>query len=282
MKAYTLGSMLDMYKFDAVSYQQAMTILERLIAKVECGKFGGPEVALTGERRDASDKWLLDLDTALEPLNVPVTKATLLETRQVLADLERNRLTVHQTAQMFLNVSKNLERELGTNKMFVLDARLAAFYAPTEPSFGAEVAAKFPVIADELDQAGKCYACDLPTAAAFHWVRCLEAGIRAISKCLGVPDPTTGAQRNWASIAREMQKAIDAKWPTAAAKDTPEAKQFARYLACLTTFTNPYRNETMHFDAVYTSTAALHLYEIVKGLMQEIASRMDQDGLPKA
>ncbi len=45
---------------------------------------------------------------------------------------------------------------------------------------------------------------------------------------------------------------------------------------------NPYRNATMHFDQNYTSEEALHIMEVVKGLMVRVSRRMDEDGLPLA
>lgn len=45
---------------------------------------------------------------------------------------------------------------------------------------------------------------------------------------------------------------------------------------------NPYRNSTMHLDSVYTEDDARMVFNLVRGLIQKIASRMDENGLPLA
>jgi len=38
------------------------------------------------------------------------------------------------------------------------------------------------------------------TAAVFHLMRTAEIGVRAVARCLGIPDPLKPAGRNWGSI----------------------------------------------------------------------------------
>jgi hypothetical protein len=87
-------------------------------------------------------------------------------------------------------------------------------YYEQDPSlFGQDVSAKFPSASYEIAEAGKCLALDRSTASAFHAIRCLEAGIRAISRCLGIPDPTRGAERSWAKVLRAIKEENDRRWP---------------------------------------------------------------------
>ena len=57
---------------------------------------------------------------------------------------------------------------------------------------------------------------------------------------------------------------------------------FEKFYVVLEALQNPYRNETMHFDATYTKDEAEHLFQMVRGLMKQIAVRMDQEGSPAA
>jgi hypothetical protein len=61
-----------------------------------------------------------------------------------------------------------------------------------------------------------------------------------------------------------------------------DAQLFDKLHGAITAMQNPYRNETMHLAEKYTAPEALHIFELVKGLMQKIASRMDEDEEPKA
>ena len=267
-----------MYKIDAAALHVATTILANLTTLVS-GRPALPQAAPMGRSAGESVEMLARLRQALAPISVPVTKMTIEDAQEVL---RTNRtVTYFECGQLLLSISHNLERELKLSKLFSLDPRRAECYEPPEPIFGAEVQMKFPSIADELDQAGKCYACDLPTAAAFHWIRCLEAAIRAIARCLGISDPTTGAQRNWSNLAKEIKASLDKKFPSSADKLKDDYRSLDRMFASLSAMTNPYRNETMHLDGSYTAAGVLHLSELVKGILVQVSSRMDELGEPK-
>ena len=45
---------------------------------------------------------------------------------------------------------------------------------------------------------------------------------------------------------------------------------------------NPYRNATMHLDDMYTKDEARSLLELVRGYLQSVKARMDENGLPLA
>jgi len=202
---------------------------------------------------------------------------------ELLASLDgREELTYRQFGDAIFNIHQTIRRELLTKKLFALVPGQDRYFAPAEPLFGAQVAANFPSLIYEIDQAGKCYACDLTTASAFHSIRCLEAGVRAISRCLGIPDPTKGRDRNWGNISRSIHTELERRWPASSGRMTGDAQLFDEIYGAFSGMQNPYRNATMHLEANYTAPEALHIFEIVKGLMQKLASRMDEQGLPLA
>lgn len=173
-------------------------------------------------------------------------------------------------------------QRIAVDQSISLDAGKVSFYAPEEPLFGAGVDEKFLSVAYDIDQAGKCYACDLSTASAFHAIRSMEAGIRAIARCLGIPDPTTGKDRNWSNVGSSIKAKIDQRWPASSGRMNGDAKTFDKLYGSIAGMQNPYRNETMHLSAKYDAPEALRIFELVKGLMQKIAGRMDENGDPKA
>src|SRR5258706_4190371 len=178
---------------------------------------------------------------------------------------------------------KYLERELKHKLVYAIASSKAEYYESKNPLYGKQVGAAFPSLAYEIDQAGKCYACDLSTASAFHSIRCLEAGIRAISRCLGIPDPTKAREKSSKFLLDEIENTgMKPQWPNASAKMTGDGKIFDELHGSLAAIQNPYRNSTMHLDAVYNGPDALYIFQVVKGLMTRIASRMDENGLPLA
>lgn len=166
--------------------------------------------------------------------------------------------------------------------VFALDHTRVGFYELGTPLFGKDVANKFPSIAHDVEKSGKCYACDLPTASAFHALRCLEAGVMAVARCLGISDPIKGSDRNWLMVRRKIEDAINSRWPVSTGCIGGDAQSFDEVCGALAAIENPYRNATMDLEGTYTSSEALHLFHLVKGLMEKIAVRMDENGLPLA
>ena len=163
-----------------------------------------------------------------------------------------------------------------------LSRRERDFYDAKEPRFGKDVAAKFLGVAYEIDEAGKCIALERSTAAAFHAIRCLEGGIRALSRCLVIPDPTRASDRNWGAILKSLKDEIDKRWPGSSTRLHGDGQFFDNAYAALAAIQNPWRNATMHLDQKYTLDEAQNIFEVVKGFMTRLASRCDENGDPKA
>lgn len=183
---------------------------------------------------------------------------------------------------MVNEVYNGLRDDLATRRFLAVSAEASDFYDQSEPLFGREVDAQFPSIIYEIEESGKCYALDRSTAAAFHAIRCLEAGVRALSRSLGIPDPTRGAERSWGSLLRAIREELEKRWPASTGRMTGDAQLFDNMYGALSGMANPYRNATMHLDEKYTLEEAKHIFEVVKGFMQKLAVRMDENGLPLA
>lgn len=175
-----------------------------------------------------------------------------------------------------------IQNELEDAYFVCLSEDEAKLFEPKEPLYGKEVDTKFPGLIDEIKEAGRCLGLGRSTAGAFHAIRCLEAGIRAISSSLGIPDPTKGADRNWSNLLREINTEIGKRWPSSTGRMSGDSEVFYQLYGSLAAMQNPYRNATMHFDHSYTPEEAKLIFDIVCGLMKKIASRMDEDGEPKA
>src|SRR5271168_5169670 len=102
----------------------------------------------------------------------------------------------------------------------------AKYYSAEECLFGAEVAAKFPCVIYDIEEAGKCLALDRSTASAFHSIRCLEAGIRALSRCLTIPDPTRAADRSWFKSLKAVEDRMKIKWPNTSDRMSGDGRRF--------------------------------------------------------
>ena len=200
-------------------------------------------------------------------------------------ELVLNRIKSDQPANRVgeaLNMlQKAIQIELSNTHVFSLLPREAEFFAPPTPLFGPDVAKQFISLRYDVEEAGKCYALGRSTASVYHTIRCLEAAILAMARCLGIPDPIKGSQRNWGVVLKTISEEIDRRWPKSS-RLSGDGVFFGISHAILVAMQDPYRNPTMHLGKKYTEEEALHTFELVKGFMQKIASRMDENGQPLA
>ena len=116
----------------------------------------------------------------------------------------------------------------------------------------------------------------------FHSLRCLEAGIAALSRCLQIPDPTRPADRTWGKVLGVFHEKLETKWPKRMGRLSGDAVFFEDAHAALSSLQNPWRNATMHLEKTYTQEEARHRFEVVKGFITRLANRCDEDGKPFA
>ena len=210
-------------------------------------------------------------------------KATLVSTRRLLVHLNGTQdLRYGDLTALLREVLGRLKDEFTDAHLLSLSASEVGLYAPTTPLYGQVVQDKFPSVTYEIAEAAKCLALGRSTASAFHAIRCLEAAIRGLARCLSIPDPTKGADRSWANILRVVKTAMDSRWPTSADRLAGDGYFFEGVYAVLVALQNPYRNATMHLDQIYTEGDARHIFEMVGGVMKKVASRLDENGVPLA
>lgn len=178
-------------------------------------------------------------------------------------------------------ILNRVKHEIGINLFLLLSSESQKYYDPQEP-FGKDVSIKFSSLIYDIDEAHKSYALERNTASVYHSVRCLEGGIRALYRCMGIAEPTKGCQKNWHFILDEIEKAIKVKWPSATDKMLDDYIVISGFHAALSAMKDPYRNPTMHLDSKYDSEDALYYLQMIKGFMCRVAKRMDEQGLPKA
>jgi hypothetical protein len=190
-------------------------------------------------------------------------------------------LNYHSLGAHLQQIGNGLHVEASTRVFLSLNYESKDLFENLE-IFGSSVSSKFPSLAYDAGETSKCLALERWTASAFHAIRCLEAAIRAVSRCLGILDPTKGSERNWSDISRKLKAEMDRRWPTATDKASSEFKEFDRIYGAVTAMQNPYRNETMHLDARYDEGEAKLIVDLVRGLLSLVAKRCDEDGNPKA
>lgn len=248
----------------------------------------GPPQLFDDQSFDMRQSQLEDLAVALEEATLPISASNCREVLRFFVAGERtadgrsiadvNFQGMMHYANKLLSVAPD---EAGIRRFLLIAPEKVKLYESDAPAFGAKVAAAFPSLAYEVDEAAKCLALGRSTASAFHTIRCLEGAMRAISRSLGIADPTKGAERSWMKALSAIETEMNARWPKAT-RLSGDGVLFEKWYAQLVALQNPYRNATMHLEEKYTVDEAEHLFAMVKGLMVSVAGRLDEDGEPKA
>lgn len=282
------GSLLDMLTVAAVPFVRAISTLERIhfaLSPID-KSVGAVSPVLINSLLRASEDLLasvgeMDLFATTDAIRDLQVQVGLLgdpdgETVPVApGEIEKILRTIHE-------IRSRMHAELKGTAFFIMTRSERKMFNPDGCLFGDEVGRQFPGLCCEIKEAGKCLALERSTASAFHSIRCLEAAVRAISRCLGIPDPTRQSDRSWFKMLAAIDAQIKAKWPTAADRMNGDGREFEEMHATLAAIQNPYRNATMHLDSTYTTEGAKVIMEWVKHFLQRVARRMDENGSPLA
>ena len=121
----------------------------------------------------------------------------------IVLDTKRNLFRVQSGLQRITDVGI---AEARGRWFLALSPAEATLWRQPEPAWGQDFHDKFLAARFDLEEAGKCLALERGTACAFHLVRILETGLRAVRTCLGVNDPLVGNERNWGTILRRVRE----------------------------------------------------------------------------
>jgi hypothetical protein len=164
-------------------------------------------------------------------------------------------------------------------KFFAISDQEGMFFEPADSLVEIEgFATKFPKASFEIEEAAKCMALGRHTATVFHAMRMLELGIKALAARLEIPDPTTPAERNWATILKAIKDKIDLDWPSKKRMPGTEGSKFELLYAHLDAVRNPWRNATMHVETIYAPHEAIHILRCSAFFMKALLELSDEDG----
>lgn len=177
-----------------------------------------------------------------------------------------------------------IQIELDNRFFFELAASKKELFQPAAdaPIFGSEVQEQFPSVLYEIDEAAKCLALERFTATVFHLMRAMERTLVALRKYLELQDPTNLGNRNWGVILRDLRLEVErrTKLGTTAWRSHQDQHFFTDLIGSLAAVKLAWRDPTMHPERNYNQTEAEEVFAAVRTLMQKIASKMDQEGMP--
>ena len=233
---------------------------------------------LNWEELKANTKIICD---ELDALDLPVTleKAQLalkvLE-EEVRPDPEKDDfirlegLSLERYRAASVDVIGRFRSEMGSRYAFALNAQQTATFREPQKLFGQSIFDAFPSIEPDLGEAAKCFALGRYTAAVFHGMRSLEAGLGALCKELGID-----TQENWNKALNLIEAEIRSRSKATHGDDWKLDEQFFAEAATHFRFLkNAWRNHTMHLKEHYSEERALTVLSSVAGFMQHLSGRL--------
>ncbi len=180
----------------------------------------------------------------------------------------------HEKAQAIVNC---LRHEAVVRVALTLDPDNVALYEGLHTALSSAAKTKFPDLVLEIEEAAKCAAFGRATASVFHSMRAMEIVVKAVRACLGITVPLEGQERNWGVMLGRVRDNM-----TGRANPWAEREYFKALYARLDAVKDGFRNGTMHVENVYSDDLAKTILRDTVALIDQVAGRMDQNGLPLA
>jgi hypothetical protein len=145
--------------------------------------------------------------------------------------------------------------------------------------FGTEVYFEFPEAEFDISEAGRCISLDRPTAAVFHLMRVMEAGVQRFAKKLGVSlskmtkAGPTSREKAWNELIRDLRSKINAR-SEKSARSRAMKEGYSAICNHLDGVRLAWRNPTMHPKASYEPHEAREIYGHVKTFMRSFAEML--------
>jgi len=157
--------------------------------------------------------------------------------------------------------------EIDARPLFAMPPGSVTFYDQPEPLFGQKVDDSFPLSAEDIAEAGRCFALGRWTAAVMHLMRALESPLSLLAAQVGI----AGAV-NWNKSLNE----IESKLRTISKREHGEAEEqwAAEAASHFRVIKNAWRNHVMHGRVFYDEERATEVLEAVRALMRSLAVKL--------
>lgn len=213
----------------------------------------------------------------LSDFDLPVTKAQLTSLSEM--SLLAKKPTYDAFSYRLNTILSVLYTELSAKPAFSAENGDMGYIFPEAPVFGKRVERAFPSASFDIEEASNCYGLGRNTASAFHLMRAIEIGLRAVSASLGLPDPT-GTGRNWGQMNGAIKTECDKRTSAQLWADDQEKIFYHEVYASIDAVRVAWRNATMHVEKRYTHDEAEQIFAVTKGFLKRLSERIDESGAP--
>jgi hypothetical protein len=142
----------------------------------------------------------------------------------------------------------------------------------------------YPSAREDMEAACRCYALGENTAAVFHSMIVLQAGLERFAEYLGLSFPGGNQFQQWGSILVEIMKEVEQRHkkaqqlPNAQGQAKQEELQFFADTGMqFSFFKDAWRNRVAHGREKYTDDSALTILASVKNFMLTLSKRVREE-----
>ena len=264
---YSLVTLYEMQQFAAYHFVEVTSLLARAETLLHAlgARLVINHLAFQFECKAQVD----EVQEILGKLKMECNLLELSTTTCVIDDLNRRLrcLDMQALGLGIREVRRVLHFELQTKTFMYIPQEKIRYFKESRALFGNATLDKFPSVISEVEEAGKCYAAGRNTAAVFHLLRVMEAGLKAIAKELSIPDTNP----SWDSILRKVKSSAEAQHPS-----DEWTSFYTDLIGRLYAVKDAWRNPTMHIEKVYGSEEALDIFNVVASFMRHLAARLSE------
>lgn len=282
---WTLWRMLEI---NAGNFMEAHNRLERLGQAIEFSTSPYPmmpsrRIALSEidhkevlEAADRLDHVMREMGLVVSLISLQHLKETLLRYEVLPETADLRSYNKQETAKLknYLHEAAGRFRdELSTRTVLVVPYEKADLWASNIPE---AISSSFPSAMFDLDEAMKCFCVARYTACAFHSMRATEVALKATQLALEVP--LRENDRNWGSILRSIETAIDRKNAEKQQGWASKKVVFEEISVSMKAVKDAWRNPCMHVEKKYTEGEADHIMRFTLALIGKMAAHYDERG----
>src|ERR1700722_1546042 len=164
---------------------------------------GHPRELMSKENKTYAELVFEDWEKGCLELELMASLATVQRLRELLA---KPTCEYREYGHLSEELAGRLNDEMDGRYCLALSMREREYYERWLKGWEA-IIERFPDTASDVEEAQKCFALSRYTAAVFHSIQVVEAGLIELGKFISVADPKSG----WTAVANELKRIVSKK-----------------------------------------------------------------------
>jgi hypothetical protein len=236
---------------------------------------GKPKASLSERGCTDLTNAIIKTQSGCEYLDLPASKKSCDELVDALS--QRSPKPKQAEIQSLLTeLNKRIEVELDAHIYLCVSREDAGFYR--KPLEGWETTGTaFPSARYDIEEGGKCFALQRTTAAVFHLMRVIGAGVTALGKSLNEPVLDASHNLTWDNVLSRCVRELGEKFSGKSPEWQTDKEFYAKATATLLAVKDAWRNPSFHeVGRKYTDEEVSDIYRAARAFMRHIATKLKE------